>query len=272
MIAKVFAVALTLTATAGADNCAAANSAYTLKPDAELPTDCQGTVVDECTAAPGKCDCSNCCKVKADTCASEAMGNGTCGSGKEFDMSKSSTEYKSGDKFPDKCCKTKANPTCASQMRMCDNGKAFDMEKKTTEVKDGDAADWKTKCCTDAPKCSADVCTAKAGYKGAKNNSASISCFAKPCQASQCCETDSTKCLGVSKSKQCSNSVMLESKHGMAATAADFQDKCCTAFAKCAAFKSATLKTKKATAGAKQQHAGVPLSLLFAVIGGLVMA
>lgn len=271
MIAKVFAVALTLTATAGADNCAAANSAYTLKPDADLSTTtCQGTVADECKVG-GKCDCSNCCKAKADTCAS-GVGNMSCGSGKEVDTSKLSTEYKSGDKFPDKCCKTKANPTCASQIQMCDSGKAMDMEKKTTQVKDGDAADWKTKCCSDAPKCSADVCTGKAGYKGAKNNSASISCSTKPCMASACCETDSTKCLGVSK--QCSsNSVMLESKHGVAATAADFQDKCCTAFAKCTAFKSATLKTQKtATAGAKQQHAGVPLSLLFAVIGGLVMA
>lgn len=275
MIAKVFAVALTLAATADADNCAAAwPGAAELKPDDQLSTtSCDGSVVDECTT--DKCDCNTCCKPKSDTCASAAQNaTGGCGSGKEFDTSKMSTEFKSGDTFADKCCKTKANPTCASAPQSCDSGKAVDMNKQTTEVTEGDAADWKTKCCSDAPKCSDFDCTGKVGYKGAKNNSASINCLTAPsCTAAACCEADSTKCLGVSMSKQCSSSsAMPESKYGEAATAADFQDKCCTPFAKCTAFKGAVLKGKSTTAGAKQQHSGVTLSLLFAVIGGLVMA
>lgn len=276
MIAKVFAVALTLTATVDADNCAQLNSALTLKADANLSTTyCGGISTDECTMS--KCDCLNCCTAKPETCAKESEKGTSCGKDKEFDRAKMATTFTSGDTFTDKCCKT-VNPTCATQMQMCDTGKVFDMAQKDTAVTKDDAADWKKKCCADAPKCSADACTGKAGYKGAKNGSTSMNCSSKPCTTSACCELDSTKCLHVSMSNSCDtskNSVMPESKHGEAATAADFQAKCCTVtLPKCTDFKAATLKKAggASTSGTKQQHAGVTLSLLFAVIGGLVMA
>jgi hypothetical protein len=196
-------------------------------------------------------------------------GTENCADGNEYDASKDSTVV-SGD-FETKCCKaeTSTSTTCSDffESAACPTGERYKYSSLTTVAT---ATDFGTKCCATEVKCDTVTTCAKAGQK-LKATAATDVCMYSPCvdtsEDSECCEDDATKCLGLKGTNLCGeNKTYDESKYGVAATAADFKEKCCSAYATCEAFKASTAVGKYYSTAAMKQSAA---TLLFVAIIGV---
>lgn len=263
--------ALAIVTTVRADNCKKVDAAMMLKET--LPTKCDGGSADSCTK--DSCDCSNCCKVNPDTCRGKRSSE-SCDSGSEYDDTKRGSTVDATNTYKKTCCMTKTTPAPASNV--CSNtdiaakavaGSTFcdlatqsvDAAKANTAVK-ADGTDYKANCCVAQAKC--DSVTCSAGRK-LISNAATKGCTTAPCQESECCENDTTKCRGVAGT--CDTDKFRDpTKAGAAATSTDFKEKCCSAKATCDAFKAS--KSIGTTSASTQQHA---VTLSFVLAGVVAM-
>lgn len=263
------ALVLAMVMTAGADNCGKVDDSMVLK--TTLPQYCSGGSADSCTA--DSCGCANCCKPKADTCRDKMLTE-TCAAGKMYDDSKKATAVSSSAPYKDTCCKT--TPTavlnCINTDILakamvgnfyCAGTEAISVAKATNAVK-ADASDYKAQCCETKVKCGTSFTCSTAGMK-VDTAKATTDCSVIPCDESDCCMVDTTKCLGVAGT--CDAGKFRDpAKAGDAATAADFKDKCCSALATCADFKAST---KIGTTSASTRQHAVTLSLVLAGVAAM---
>jgi hypothetical protein len=237
------------------------------------PTYCGGIDPNSCSAS--KCDCINCCMADPDFCFGMQMTE-SCKSGEEFDDSKMGTKPASKDKFKEECCKKSAAEVvapddcgntdiitkAATGGTFCDTTtETVPAAKLATAVK-ADGSDYKDKCCATKVKCESFTCS----MAGTKAVAATTECSTIPCEAQDCCEADTTKCLGVVETCG-ANRIKDEAKYGAAATSSDYDDKCCTALATCKDFHASDLSIGT-TSASTQQHAAT-LSLLLVVLAAM---
>jgi len=263
---------LAMVTTVRADNCKLVDAAYML--EATPPTHCDGGSADSCTKE--SCDCNNCCKINPDTCRGKRSSE-SCDSGSEYNDAKRGATVDASNTYKATCCMTKTTPAPASNTcsntdvaakavaggTFCDLAtEAVGVAKANTAVK-ADGTDYKANCCVAKVKC--DSVTCSAGRK-LISNAATKKCTIAPCQESECCESDTTKCRGVAGT--CDTGKFRDpAKAGAAATSTDFKEKCCSAKATCADFKAS--KSIGTTSASTQQHA-VTLSFVLAGVAAMV--
>lgn len=266
--------ALAIVTTVRADNCKTVDAAYMLQPNTTLPVYCDGGSADSCTK--DSCPCANCCKVNPDTCRGKRSSE-SCDSGSEYNDAKRGATVDASNTYKATCCMTKTTPAPASNVcsnsdiaakavtggTYCDSAtEAPAVAKANTAVK-ADGTDYKANCCVAKVKCDSVTCSA-AGQK-LISNAATTKCNIAPCQESECCENDTTKCRGVTGT--CDTGKFRDpTKAGAAATSTDFKEKCCSAKATCADFKAS--KSIGTTSASTQQHA-VTLSFVLAGVAAM---
>jgi len=207
-------------------------------------------------------------------CCKQLRKTESCGSGTEYSEDKDSLDAGSKAEFEEKCCKKTPTPPddCKNPAiveKAMNAGNFCDLTKETvpaakydTAVK-ADGSDYEDKCCATKIKCGGDFKCSKAGTKA---KAATTECSTIPCEADECCEPDTDKCLGLLGEGCGTGWFADEAKYGEAATASTYDDKCCTALAKCEDFYAST--NIGTTSASTQQHA-VTLSLLLAVLAAM---
>ena len=103
-----------------------------------------------------------------------------------------------------------------------------------------------SECCTTTCGDHSIECKASSGLTSKASNT---SCTSKKCSVSECCEAADGKCSKLMGSETCSSTKYFDTaKAGVAATATNFDEKCCTAKPKCDGYTcSAGYELKSAT-------------------------
>lgn len=299
---KAFALAFSLTVcTVQADNCLAASGGeYRLKADMTIKCDSTiATCTTGSTSTSNLCPCGgSCCEPVPNLCDSTAA-TATCASGRTVDESKKTLAATTSN-YDATCCKAKL----ACSAHTCGAGHTDSATKASlmyTGTGRGDAECCDvvpcTDCCTSVmgtgtfcPSAThymssvsaaattsnfeANCCTAKKtcdatcgpGFKN-KADYATKKCSGSTCSASECCELDSTKCLGVLSTSCGTGTFRDDAKKGNAATSTTYAANCCSTQTTCATFKSTVNTPLASFAMLPQVHA---VAFLFSI--GLFIA
>jgi len=166
---------------------------------------------------------ANCCKAK------EVCSAHTCGTGYKDKTSKATLKCSTSTCFNSACCDP-CTDCCMSMMTSGTSCPAATHYMSSTTA-GATAANFEANCCAVKKTCDA---TCSAGMKQ-KAAYATIKCASSICSASECCETDATKCLAVTAACD-ANSFKDTAKNGVAGTTATVQTACCSAKTTCQQF------------------------------------